>query len=97
MNKRSFDLRKYIPARWKTILALVLAVTAVYFGLLFVWGLFCLFWGIENIRSKEAYFVERIERQKNPVLYWVIIASWLAMGVMYFYSDSRIHQLLNHL
>ncbi|GLO63289.1 hypothetical protein MACH09_37970 [Vibrio sp. MACH09] len=86
---------KYIPKRWKTILALILAAFALKFNLLFVWGMFCLFWGVENIRAKEAYFVERITRRDDPVLYWIIIAVWLVMGVFYFYLDDTIFNLMN--
>jgi preprotein translocase subunit SecE len=80
----------YIPARWKTIIALILVLIAIKFNLLFIWGIFCFFWGGENIRSKEAYFVERIERQESPIMYWMIIACWLAMGAIYFYLDGRV-------
>jgi len=64
---------------------------------LFVWGIFCLFWGLENIRAKEAYFVERIERAINPVLYWIIIGIWLGMGLFYFYMDENIFLFLSRL
>ncbi len=88
---------KFIPKRWKTILALILAAIAFKFNLLFVWGMFCLFWGVENIRAKEAYFVERIARKDNPVLYWVIIATWLGSGALYFYMDETIFNLINRI
>lgn len=44
----------------------------------------------ENFRSKEAYFVERIELKKNPILFWIIVLSWLAMGALYFFMDKNI-------
>lgn len=88
------DMRKFVPKRWKTYFALVLAVIAFSCDLLFIWGLFCLFWGSQNIKAKEAYFVERIERKTNPILYWIIIAIWVVMGGLYIYFDGFIRGLL---
>ncbi len=88
-------IKTFIPARWKTLLALMLALFAVIYHWLFVWGIFCLFWGWENLRAKEAYFVERIERSENPVLYWIIIAIWVGMGLFYFYIDETVFNFLS--
>lgn len=87
----------FIQTRWKTLIALVLVLIASKFDLLFVWGVFCFFWGIENIRLKEAYFVERIERSVNPILYWIIISIWFATGFIYFYIDEHIYTFINSL
>ena len=94
MKTHDGTLKRFIPARWKTLLALTMAGIAINFNLLFIWGAFCLFWGVENIRSREAYFVERIERNQNPLLYWVIIAAWFTMGVLYFYFDYSIRSFI---
>lgn len=83
-----------IKLRWKTLLALALAFTAFKFNLMFIWGLFCLFWAIENIRIKEAYFVERIERRENPILYWIIVGIWVTTGIFYFSMDPTIWHIL---
>ncbi|NOI59855.1 hypothetical protein [Vibrio coralliilyticus] len=83
-------MQRFIPERWKTILALLMAVIALKQNLFFVWGMFCVFWSWENFRSKEAYFVERIELKKNPTLFWIIVLSWLAMGALYFFMDKNI-------
>lgn len=86
------DFKQVVPAKWKTMLALVLAIIALKFNLFVIWGVFCCFWGVENLRNKEAYFVERVKRAENPILFAVIIFSWFAMGALYFFMDSRIFQ-----
>ncbi|MDN3679671.1 hypothetical protein QWZ04_04945 [Vibrio tapetis subsp. quintayensis] len=83
--------KRYNPLKWKTLLALFLAFVALKFNWFFIWGVFCWFWGWENLRSKEAFFVERVERSKNPILFTVIIISWFLMGALYFYVDHRIY------
>lgn len=87
------SIKRFLPKKWKTIFALLLALIALTFNLFWVWGVFCLFWSWQNFRAKEAYFVEKIERRESPVLYWIIVLSWLGMGILYFYSDVHIQQI----
>ncbi|MCY9853390.1 hypothetical protein [Vibrio mediterranei] len=85
MNKRN------VPIKWKTLMALFLAAVALKFNLFLIWGFFCWFWGWENLKTKEAFFVERVERNKHPALFTFIIMSWFLMGALYFYLDDRIN------
>ncbi|WP_375753581.1 hypothetical protein [Vibrio sp. HN007] len=82
------NLLEVLRTRWKTIAALILALVALIFDLVLVWGIFCLFWASQNIRHREAYFVERIERDDNPILYWIIVSAWLAAAFFYFYLST---------
>ncbi|WED24403.1 hypothetical protein L3Q72_16120 [Vibrio sp. JC009] len=88
------NMMQVIRERWKTILALVLAIIAFKFNLMFVWGIFCLFWAVQNIRNREAYFVERIERDENPVLYWIVVGIWGVTGITYFFMDEMLLALI---
>lgn len=80
--------------RWKTLLAMGLVILAVVLDLIFIWGIFFWFWAIENIRTGEAYFVERVNKEDEPVLYWVIIAIWLVIGGYYFFFDEHVYSFL---
>ncbi|MDC5851813.1 hypothetical protein OPW32_21730 [Vibrio europaeus] len=91
-NTVRFDIKLAVPTKWKTMVALLLAIIALKFNLFVIWGVFCCFWGIENLRNKEAYFVERVKLSDNPILFTIIILSWFFMGALYFYMDDRIFQ-----
>jgi hypothetical protein len=80
-----------LPRRWKTYLALLLALTALKYSLLLIWSVFCWFWALENFRSREAFFVERVEYRENPALFSIIILSWGLMGLLYFFTDPRVY------
>lgn len=81
--------------KWKSIVALILAAIALIKGWLFFWGILCLFWGITNILAQEAYFVERILRAENPIIYWIIIAFWLILSAFYFAIDPNVNRWLS--
>ncbi|MEZ8182583.1 hypothetical protein ACED33_17995 [Vibrio splendidus] len=86
-----------VMSKWKTLLALTMALFALKFHLLLIWGLFCWFWGWKNLRAKEAFFVERIELKEHPVLFTLIIISWFVMGGVYFYMDNRVFEFFSSL
>ena len=94
VKKTRSDTNKAI--KWKSMLALVLAAIGTVKGWLFIWGVFCLFWAVVNIRAQEAYFVERIERSQSPVIYWIIIAVWLLLSATYFAIDPLIKSFMTN-
>ena len=79
---------------WKNLLAIGLVIIAVIMDLLFVWGIFFWFWAIENIRTGEAYFVESVKKDEEPILYWLIITILILVGIYYFFFDEHIYFLL---
>jgi hypothetical protein len=48
------------------------------------WGVLFLFWVIPDIFSGITYFIEPIDKKQNPILYWIIIASWILMAIYSF-------------
>ena len=84
-NTVRFDIKLAVPTKWKTMVALLLAIIALKFNLFVIWG-------VDNLRNKEAYFVERVKLSDNPILFAIIILSWFFMGALYFYMDDRIFQ-----
>ncbi len=75
----NLQLSKY---RWKTIIALIAMGVATVFNWMPAWGALFLFWVGVNIKNKETYFVERILREENPILYWIILCGWTSLGVL---------------
>ena len=68
-------------AKFRTILGLILLYIAVLLNWLWIWGILFLVWVIPDIFSGVTYFMEPVEKEKDPVLFWVIIVSWLWMSI----------------
>ena len=73
--------------KWRTIIALVLMYIAIIMNWQWAWGILFLLWVIPDILTGMTYFIEPIEKKEHPLLYWVIIASWILMA---FYSVSTL-------
>lgn len=68
--------------KWRTIAGLILVYAATIFNLQWAWGIMFLIWVIPDLFSGVTYFMEPISKQENPILYWVIVISWILMSVM---------------
>lgn len=67
--------------KWRTILGLIFIYIAVWFNLQWAWGILFLLWVIPDIMTGITYFMEPIEKQEHPILYWIIILSWIVMSL----------------
>ncbi len=67
--------------KWRATLGLLLVVAAVLFEANWIWGALFLFWVIPDIKSGRTYFLELVERQHNPVHYWLIVSAWVVLSV----------------
>ena len=76
MNKSSF--------KWRTILGLILVYLASWFNLQWIWGILFLIWVIPDLFSGVTFFLEPIEKKENPVLYWLIMISWIVLSLYSF-------------
>ncbi|MEM8640000.1 MAG: hypothetical protein AAGG51_14470 [Cyanobacteria bacterium P01_G01_bin.54] len=68
--------------KWRTIIGLVLMYIAVLLNWQWIWGLLSLYWILPGIYSGMTYFVEPIERQENPFLFWLISITWIAFSIV---------------
>ena len=65
----------------RSVLGLSLLYLAILLNWQWVWGIIFLIWVIPDIFSGITYFMEPIERKTHPILYWLIITSWIWMSV----------------
>ena len=75
---QSSDSSKF---KWRTILGLIFLYIAMWFDLQWAWGLLFLLWVIPDIMTGITYFMEPIDKDENPILYWIIILSWILMSL----------------
>lgn len=76
----------------RTILGLILLYTAVLLNWEWVWGVLFLIWVIPDLFSGITYFIEPVEKKENPILYWIIVMSWLWMSI-YILATPFVPQL----
>lgn len=67
--------------KWRSILGLLLMYIAMWYNWQWIWGILFLLWVIPDILSGVTYFIEPIEKSENPILYWIIIISWILMAI----------------
>jgi len=73
--------------KWKTILALAIVYLAVIMGWSWVWGLLFIMWTIPALYSGQTHLVEEINRDENPVLFWLIVGTWMGLSVYMIVGD----------
>ena len=73
--------------KWRTIIALILMYIAMLMNLTWAWGILFLLWVVPDIRTGITYFIEPVEKKESPLLYWIIIVSWILMAA---YSISTL-------
>jgi len=69
------------PVPWKSIFALAVIGSGLYFEWYWVWGVLLVIWAIMDLRNKGTYLLDFIPRSDWPVLYWIIVLMWLILGV----------------
>ena len=67
--------------KWRTILGLIFIYLAMWFNWQWAWGVLFLLWVIPDLITGVTYFMEPIEKKEHPILYWVIIISWILMSL----------------
>lgn len=70
----------------------VLLLASTLIGWNWLWGLLFIFWTIPAYFSGRVFFIDMVERQKEPVFYWAILLTWLLLGVMMVLGDVPMLQ-----
>jgi ABC-type multidrug transport system fused ATPase/permease subunit len=75
-----------ISDNFKSKIALVLILIAIFTGEYRIFGFLFLYWAINDLIKQETYLLEPIQRDKNPLLYWIIVLMWLYFSYISFTS-----------
>lgn len=67
--------------KWRASIGLIAAWVAIVKDIPWIWGIIFLVWVIQEIKEKQAHFLEFVDRKHNPILYWAIIVSWIFMSL----------------
>jgi predicted enzyme related to lactoylglutathione lyase len=67
---------------WKAALGLLLIVISLVTNWSWIWGFFFAFWVYSDVKSGYTHLFEPIYKKTNPVMYWVIVFTWAALGAL---------------
>lgn len=81
--------------KWKTLVALVLLPLAFWFEVInFYFAALFLLWSIQGIKNRNAFYLDNISRDENPVLFWIISMLWLLMSIWSLLFSEPVMNLL---
>ena len=76
-----------MTSKLPTVVSLVVLVTATYFDWYWVWGLLYLYWAVQSVGVGEAFLVQTVRRDGNPVLFWSVSVMWFILAVLVVVTD----------
>lgn len=80
---------RWLPSRlWPTWLALVVLWALTLTNQVWVYALLFIGWAIYDITTGESNFIQRTTRQDNPVTFWVIVSTWVALSILWIVYPS---------
>ena len=74
--------------KWRTVIGLILIYTAVALNWQWIWSVLFLYWIAPDFFTGVTYFIEPVSRQHNPILYWLILVTWVAFSVVMIFPDN---------
>lgn len=94
IKNKSFSRAERNPnIKWKSILGIILVMVGMLLDMPILFGALYIIWAISDIKSGEAYILEYVSKEENPVLYWITTLIWLLLGI-YVFVDSLIRNWL---
>ncbi len=78
--------------KWGAIISLGVIYLSVFTGWYWLWGLLLLYWAAFDLIYEQCWLTETIEKHHNPVLYYLIVLTWLTLG-FYFLISPFIYLL----
>ncbi|MBY6045444.1 VOC family protein [Phaeobacter italicus] len=69
------------PRPWRAALGLLCIWLAVVMELPLFWGVLFLLWSWSALRAGRADFIDPVDRQRNPLLFWGLSATWIGLSL----------------
>lgn len=67
--------------------AFAFLVISSFFEMNWVWGLLFIGWTIPAYFNRVIFFIDLIERDKEPVFFWLIFIIWILFGALQIAGD----------
>jgi radical SAM superfamily enzyme YgiQ (UPF0313 family) len=85
-------------SKWKTFVALGFLPIAFYYELInFYFAALFLIWSIQGIKNRNAFYLDNVSRDENPVLFWLISVLWIVLSIWsLIYSEPFINWMYGY-
>ncbi len=87
-------LKKLTELKAAAWLSLIVIYVASLTGWWWLWGVLLLAWGFTNMLNEETWVSETVRLARNPVLYFLVIITWLTSG--FYFLIGPVTQLLGY-
>lgn len=81
-NKQSSKTPTNTSIQWRVWIGLIFVILMSVMDWQWAWGILFLIWVIPDIRNRVTYFIEPVERDESPLLYWTIVCTWIALSLL---------------
>lgn len=67
--------------QWRVWIGLFFVILMSVMNWQWAWGILFLIWVIPDIRNRVTYFIEPVQRDESPFLYWTIVYTWILLSL----------------
>ena len=68
---------------WTILAAIAGTWIVVLIDQMWLWGIVMVVWAIRDTINADTVFIDTISRSHQPVIYWIVVGSWMSMGVLW--------------
>ncbi|WP_460219269.1 hypothetical protein [Psychroserpens sp. MEBiC05023] len=68
--------------QWRVWTGILFVILMTVMNWQWAWGILFLIWVIPDLKNGITYFIEPVERSINPLLYWVIVITWILLSLL---------------
>lgn len=68
--------------RWVNVVALAVLLVATWMNWIWIWGILFIYWAVPAFVTGEAHLVGSVSRDEQPVVFWLVTALWILLGVV---------------
>jgi Mn2+/Fe2+ NRAMP family transporter len=68
------------PLGWRALLGVVILAAAILTASSWALGLLLLVWVVPDLFTGKTHFMEEVRREDRPVLFWLIVLTWIALS-----------------
>lgn len=80
-HKQNSNSSSNSKIQWRVWLGLAFVILMSVMNWQWAWGILFLIWVIPDIQNRVTYFIEPVERDTSPMLYWTVVCTWIALSL----------------
>lgn len=73
--------------RWVNVVALAVLLVAIWMNWMWIWGILFICWAVPAFLTGESHLVGSVSRDSQPVIFWLVTALWIVLGILTILGD----------